>query len=293
VGDEAQLDLFSDSRDVMLRNDAITAVMARDAVAAASARDTLAAEDGQHAALPALDTVIATLRALPPARFARHDECQTARLHLEQHVAPAAHDLLGEQAPGWLRHEWRRLAEAARALPFAAAHLEDHAAPLWLRANAPAQAEEAAAGIESWRRIPAPLAWMLQARHATQGLDAVWPLLAELAWLAPERLAASTQAMADPLLKRLLQAFDAQFEPEPGDDALAWFPAWVVNHQQALLPHLRPAQSGQGGKPERAFRLMCELLGLERQGRHAELMAQRKRLKDQHAGLWAAYIGTR
>ncbi len=99
--------------------------------------------------------------------------------------------------------------------------------------------------------------------------------------------------MADPLLNRLLQTFDAQFEPEPGDEALAWFPAWVVNHQQALLPHLRAAQPGQGSKPERAFRLMCELLGLERQGRHTELMAQRKRLKDQHAGLWVAYISTR
>ncbi len=155
-----QLDLFSDSRDVMLRNDAITAVLARNAAAALAARDALAAEDQRHEALLALDILIATLGAATPARFERHDECQMARLHLERHVLPAARDLLGAQAAGWMRPGWQRLAEAAQALPFSAAQLEDHAAPLWLRANDPIQAERATAGIESWRRIPAPLAWM-------------------------------------------------------------------------------------------------------------------------------------
>ena len=56
---------------------------------------------------------------------------------------------------------------------------------LWLRAGDFAAAADAVARIESWRRIPAPLAWMAEARYRLDGLDAHWGLLAELAWLAP------------------------------------------------------------------------------------------------------------
>jgi hypothetical protein len=50
---------------------------------------------------------------------------------------------------------------------------------LWLRAGNAAAARDAVATIASWRRTPAPLAWMAEAVHRGDGLDAAWPLLAE------------------------------------------------------------------------------------------------------------------
>ena len=41
------------------------------------------------------------------------------------------------------------------------------------------------------------------------------------------------------------------------------------------------------------MRLLLELLGLERQGRHRELVERRRALRDTHASLWCAYMRTR
>jgi hypothetical protein len=290
-----QLDLFADSRDVMLRNDAISALMQRDLSAATTARRALAEQDARHADLPALDCLIGVLAAPRDDAFGSPAEALAGHQHLTRTLTPAAQDLLGGEASAWLAPCWRALAERAAALPFSAAHADAHAAGFWLLAGEPAAAAQAVAGIASWRRIPVPLAWMVQARHATHGLDAVWPLLAELAWLAPPRFKLCAQALADPLLARTMQAFDAAFEPDAAsdDDPLAWFPAWLLNEKPALLPLLRTAEPGLGSAPERGFRLVGELLGLERQGRHTELIAHRKRLRGLHPGLFSAYMRTR
>ena len=64
-----------------------------------------------------------------------------------------------------------------------------------------AAAADAVGRIESWWRIPAPLAWMTEARHRMDGLDAAWPLLVELAWLAPKRFDALARSLADASLE--------------------------------------------------------------------------------------------
>ena len=295
-----QLDLFEHSRDTMLRNDALEALLRRDAGAAAQARQGLAEIDPRHAVLTALDTLIGALAGDPPATpFSHHAEAALERARLDQAVRPAALAQFGAAADrAWLAPLWRRLAERAAPLPYLATSPEDHAAPLWLRVGDAASAQAAAqavAGIASWRRIPVPLAWMARARHRSDGLDAVWPLLAELAWLAPARLGSSAPDLADPLLTRLLRRFEDDVDPgvQSGIAPLAWFPAWLLIAQPALLPRLREANTGQDSAPERVFRLLVELLGLERQGRHAELIAGRKRLRDQQPALYAVYMKTR
>ena len=302
-----QLDLFADSRDVMLCNDAIEALLRRDAAGAAAAQHALADFAPAHRALIALPVLIDAMATNDRTPFEAHDELAAARRHLTQRVAPAAQALLSGRAEAWLAPLWARLAERAAGLAFRAGHADDHAAPLWLLAREPAAAIAAVQGIESWRRIPVPLAWMVQARLVRDGLDAVWPLLAELAWLAPARWAHCCDAVADPLLDRLRRRFEAEYdaaaaaaEADPGarsgpdePDPQVWFPAWVLNHQPALLSTLRQALPGQDTRPERVFRVMAELLGLERQGRHAELIKHRKRLRGLQPLLYSIYMRSR
>ena len=291
-----QLDLFAHSQGTVLRNDAVDALHRRDVHAARAARQALAGATPPQHGLAALDSLIAALHTTDTSPLAGPAAAASARMHLADVLTPAAQAWLGPgAAAAWLAPLWRGLAERAAALPFDAAHPDDHAAPLWLRAGDAHRAADATARVASWRRMPTTLDWMLQARHRSDGLDAVWPLLAELAWLAAPRLAHTARTLADPLLDRLLRRFDERFDPGPDSSTpvLAWFPAWLLTEQAALLPLLRPASTGQDTAPERCFRLLVDLLGLERQGRHQEVVAGRKRLRDQQPALYAAYMATR
>lgn len=302
-----QLDLFEHSQDTMLRNDVLDALQRRDTREAQSARQALADLAPQHAALAPLAVLVDTLAAATDAPFSQPGAAAQASAHLLQTVTPAALAQFGAAAAArWLAPCWRQLAERASPLPYRPAQPDDHAAALWLRVGDAAAAQaatQAVAGIESWWRLPAPQAWMAQARYATDGLDATWPLLAEGAWLAAPRLAATLRTLNDPLLHRLLRRFEDDFDPGTPDQAgpgspdrahpLAWFPAWLLIEQPALLPRLRDARRGQDSAPERAFWQLVVLLGLERQARHAELMASRQQLRDAQPALYAAYMKSR
>ena len=289
-----QLDIFEHSRDVMLRNDLAQAVLQADAAAACLARDALAAEFPLDPALACAPTLIAALepaieQALPTAEAA-----SAAQLALDQTVAIAARRLLGaDQAAPWLALRWRQLARRAAALPYLVEQAEAHAAALWLRAGAWQEVADAAANIESWRCIPTPLAWMVQARWHLAGLDAAWPLLAELAWLAPQRFEPLARSLPDPVLHKLLRRFGTAFVGDGASDDLAWFPAWVLTDEPRLAGPLGLAEPSRQTEPEQAMQLMLALLRLERQGRQREVIEHRRRLQGLHAGLFACYMKPR
>jgi hypothetical protein len=287
-----QLDIFADSRDVMLRNAVLDALERRDSTGARAAVCALAAEFASDVRLPALQRLTLALEQRDDAPLADHDAISRERDVIEHELRAAAHQAFGVPAgDDWLRTQWAELAARSERLLFDPERADSHAAALWLRAARWQAAAQAAQRIESWRRIPAPLAWMMQARCRQDGIDAAWPLLAELAWMAPARLSALLPHLDDPLLARLLRRFDeAEFD---GADALAWFPAWALTQSPALAAHLAQAQPGQHGAPERGMRRMIELLGLERQGRHHELIAHRRALRDLCAPLYTAYMATR
>ena len=300
-----QLDIFEHSRDIMLRNDVLHALERGDVAEAAAAWQRFTGEYPLDISLHPLDVLIAALAQRTADVFPHHDALRETRLRLIDEVEPAALRLFGEAAGrAWLVPLWRQTAERAAPLAFIAGKNEDHAAPLWLRAGEWAQATSAVEGIESWRRIPAPLAWMAEARcrlgaaaARDGGLEANWGLLAELAWLSPARFDALTQGLADPMLARLRKKFDASFEgtvESAGDvDDLAWFPAWVLTEEPGLARCLGQAHPSLNTEPERATRLMLDLLSLERQGRHHDMVAKRKLLRDASASLYAAYMKTR
>lgn len=288
-----QLDIFADSPDVALRNDVILALEQRDGAAAQRAVWALVAACPKDPRRAPFECLADHLAATPETPLAAPSEVAAERQRLEAEIQPAAQVALDAAAARWMAQAWQALARRSGPVPFSPAHADDHAAALWLRGGAWSEAAEAAERVDSWRRIPAPLAWHLEALCRMGRLEAAWPLLAELAWMAPARLSVVMARLHDPLLQRLNKQFATRFEGQGTADDLAWFPAWLLVDQPALAAHLGPAQPGQHTAPERAMRLMLELLGLERQGRHAELLQRRRALKDLHGPLYAAYMATR
>jgi hypothetical protein len=293
-----QLDIFDHGRDLMLRNDVLAALERRDAAAARAARQDLLEEYPDDASLATLALLVDALERSAGPAFVAHEALRAARRWVANDVTPAARRSFdAPAAAAWLAGLWRDLAQRAAPLPFCAECSDEHAAALWLLAGDWPAAIDTVARIQSWRRSPAPLAWMAEARWRHDGLDAVWPLLAELAWLAPDRFDTLTRQLADPVIQALRRRFDSEFEPdtdEASDAAsLAWFPAWVLTDKPALAPLLGPARPGSDGAPERGLRLMLELLALERQGNHREIVQRRKDLRDTQATLYAAYLKTR
>lgn len=291
-----QLDIFEHSRDVMLRNDVLDALDRRGPGAARSALQALAAEYATDNALAALDRLVRALEEgaeTPP--FADHAAARAARVAIEQEIEPAALALWDDAAArAWLAPLWRDLAMRAARLAFRADASEDHAAPPWLRSGDWQAAAHAVARIESWRRIPAPLAWMAEARCRIDGAEAAWPLLAELAWLAPQRFDSLERRLRDAPLAALRRKFDAEFEGGDGGVAdLAWLPAWAPIEKPALARLLAEVQPARGTPPEQAMRVVLELLRLERGGRHREMIERRKVLRDISPWLYAAYMKTR
>jgi hypothetical protein len=294
-----QLDIFEDSRDVMLRNDAAHALERRDPSAAVEACERLAREYPADESLPALRVLAAYLGTGDVCEALRdHEALREARQLLQETIRPAAQRVFGEAgAAVWLAESWRQLARRAGSLAFDARDPQGHAAPMWLRAGNWETAAQAVASIESWRRKPAPLAWMAEARLHLFGLQATWPLLAELGWLSPALLEDVAQRSPDPLLPQLMRRFEANFDSGAqgaGDsDNLRWFAAWVLIERPALREQLAVTQASQHSAPEQAMRILVELLGLERQGRHADIVARRKVLRDLQPWLYAAYLKQR
>ena len=295
-----QLDIFADSRSVVLRNDLAAAITARDLAAASNALDALRAEFADDTALVPAQRLIEHLRAdrgaLPVSTFDA-PAAMAARHVLEQQIAPAARALLNDgDARAWIAAEWRRLADRAAATaphsaPFDAAAAAAHPAALYLRAAAWTHAAQAVERVASWRRIPQPLAWMVQARWRAQGSDAAWPLLAEACWLAPRQVPALIGELDDARLKAFARRFENTFDmAQVGWDAL---PAWVLIEQPLLADALGAAHVPPEHAAAQAFATVLALLRLERQGRHHEIVEQRRRLREWSAPLFAQYMKTR
>ncbi|MCO4882359.1 hypothetical protein VOI32_37815 [Paraburkholderia caribensis] len=293
-----QLDIFADSRDVMLRNDVLAPLERRDAVAARASLEQLAGEYPADGALPALTVLVRELEHASTAPFADHASLAVACRHLEGEVVPAARRVLPAQTvQSWLAPSWRTLARRAASLPFRGAdagdHAGSHAAPLWLLAGDGAAAIDAVEGIESWWRIPAPLAWMTEARYRTGGLDAAWPLLAELAWLAPVRFAVLLPVLGDASLDALRRQFDAGFPGAGEVDDYAWFPAWLLVVKPALAGRLGEARVQRDRAASRAMALLGEILRREHEGDQHELISLRQEFSRLHAPLFDVYMATR
>ena len=289
-----QLDIFDHSHDVMLRNDLIGALQRFDVAAVRMALQRLERDFPADATLTPASVLLRALECRTEAHFTHCDEAREAVGILSETIQPAAMKVLGD-GPGseWAMPLWSSAAKRASSLPYSPSHPDIHCAALWLKARDWCAVATALESIESWRRIPVSLAWMVQARMRLEGLDATWPLLAELAWLAPARLAEALPLLSDPLLDKLSRQFAAEFDGRGDAGDLAWFPAWLLTQKSALARLLGAAQPSGHREPEQVMRFLVECIGLERQGRQQDLIAARKRLRGLHPGLYDTYMSTR
>lgn len=289
--DAMQLDIFEHSRDVILRNTALDALRSRDASASAAAIATLAREYGTDPLLPALNVLCERLRLPVAPSLSLSSAAEIVRL--TEDSLSAAQRAFGSGAGAWMSPLWIELADAVADLPFDSGNEGLHAAALLLRAGEWAQARARIDSIASWRRQPAPLAWKLEAECRACGLGSAWPLLAELAWMAPQQAAALAPRLENPELTALSRRFDAQFEGEGNAEDFAWFPAWTLIAEPGWAGATRLAQSGDDTAAERCARQVLNLLLLERQGRHSEIVEGRRTLRALHPFLFDFYMQRR
>ncbi len=131
---------------------------------------------------------------------------------------------------------------------------------------------------------------MAQARFHLGGLESAWCLLMELAWIDAHVFTRLAHQLPAPALHKHLKNFDMAIDDETDT---AWFPAWLLIAVPALSWVIRDTQPGNSHAPERVARLIFDLLAFEKQGRHADIVRLRKKLRDWHSGLFACYMQSR
>jgi hypothetical protein len=293
VVDFTQLDLFDHSQQVVLRNAVVNAVKRRDAGSSKAAVAALAAVYADDPLLPDMETFCRHMEAGPlPSALSATDAAMFLQ-DAEGQLEPAARRLLGTAADAWLSPFWLDLARAMAGLSFDPRVENLHAAPLYMRGGDWQAALVAIEAIPSWRRQPASLCWMIDARFHADGLETIWPLIAELAWMAPRRANLLLLRLADPRLARLLRRFGTEFEDSDAENGFAWFPAWLLIEDGSLVDKLKLAEQGSVTLPERCARLVMTLLSLERQGRHDEIVDNRRQLRALSGALFAMYMQSR
>lgn len=129
-----QLDIFENSRDVMLRNDVINALEQRDASAARDAWNRFAQAYPSDESLAALQALVDALGG-SRHRFDTHKALGRAREAVDQLRAPAQRVFGLNGGLSWLTPLWEEMALRAAVLAFRADRAQDHAAALWLRAR--------------------------------------------------------------------------------------------------------------------------------------------------------------
>lgn len=288
-----QLDLFLDSRAVVLANDAVRAIGERDGRRAARYVSELRAEAADYPALRSLEILARALAAW------QRPSCDatsilSAVVSLEDLVAPAARDALAARADDILAPFFRDLAEASRGLAYEASRSKAHRAWLSLRCGDWEQAEDAALGIPGANEIPDALHWLTVARYRRRGLAAARPTLFALAWRDPPRLAELIDGLQDEALKGDYRRFNGACEwTNTAEVELpAWFPAWYVLEHPAAAGDFDSSETSMA-PPVRTARLVTRILELEQQGDWKPLVALRDQFRRLNADLFSLYMARR
>jgi hypothetical protein len=288
-----QLDLFLDSRAVMLANEAVRAILDRDGPRALHYTCELRAEASDYPTLRPLETLG---RALVEWRRTASDVTSilSAIGWLEQVVVPAAREAFGASGDDVLAPFFRDLVETSRGLAYVPSHGKAHCAWLSLRCGDWEQAEDFALGIPGASAIPDALHWLTVARYRRRGLSAARPTLFGLAWRDPSRLAVLIDELQDEVLERDFRRFNGACEwtDIEARELPAWFPAWYVLEHPAAAADFDVDEASMAA-PVQAARLVARVLERERQGDWKALVALRDRFRLLSVDLFSLYMARR
>jgi hypothetical protein len=293
AGTAAQLDLFLDSRAVVLTHEIREALLARNATHAAALLRQATVDVVEHPDLPALMQLaqhISDWRS--PSRDTQ--SIAVAVTSLENEWAPKAEAALGPRAPRLLQQYFRELSELAQGLAYDPAQPTAHRSSLCLRAGDFAEAEQAAAAIAQAQESTDVLITLVLARHRLHGLEAARGALFALAWHDPARVPAVLVELNDELLERDWRAFEiaADWDSVPAHELAAWFPAWYLMEHPAAAAEM-DASSLPKAVGADAARSMILLLDLEKEGNSRALVAARQRLQRLNAEFFELYMARR
>jgi len=288
-----QLDLFLDSRSVVLANEAAGAISARDAALAAQRVAELRSVAPDYPNLHFLETLARELAEWqqPPGDVA---QIMSAIVRLENVIVPAATQAVGAASKSILDPLFRDLAQASRGLPYEPAHAKAHRARLSLCCGVWAAAEQAALDSPRAREIPDALHWLTIARYRQHGLAAARPTLFALAWHEPQRFPSVLGELGDELLDRDFRSFEraCEWAEIEAPELPAWFPAWYVLEHPAVAIDLQEMDV-MAAPPAKAARLLARILEVERQGDWKKLVALREPLRLLSSDLFSLYMTRR
>ena len=246
-----QLDLFLDGREALFVNDLVAKLLERSPAGAEDALDRLREESPEHPDLGAFDRLVQSLRAGPPAPPGA--EQLGPMIESLAALVPAAERLLGRGATAFLLRWWQALART-EAVP------------------APGE--------------PAPRLryWIGCARWNLGDEREAFRLWLPLCWLEPESFVRQAPTLPSRIVRESWATFDSEADREETGDArvrdVPWFPAWLALQCRWVAHVFRPDEVPETGAPLRALRLLPSLLVLESQGYGAELVQQRRALRD-------------
>ena len=260
-----QLDLFLDGQVAMLINEIVAGLTSGRPDDAQQALDRLRERDPAHPDLAALEGLCRANRTDLPvpksvgALIALIDEVQSS-------LFPAAQRLLGAaEAARALDPVWRRVADAARTL-----------------------------ALDGGDSTAALRYWVARAHYRVGEHREAFRLWLSLCWLDPAAFAGYAPTLPSSTLREAWSAFERQPGFDPAADGEAhparWFPAWLVLRERGLVHLFHEDEIPETGAAGRAVRRLLTLLPLERQGHSAELVRQRRELRQVSPAFFRHYL---
>ncbi len=280
--DAAQLDLFMDATGATLVNGIQNALRGRDLAEARRQLDLLFDTDPGNNRLGSLEQLV-------EAAEQRHLSVQDVAnelAYLEQVLRPLAVDILGPGSRDFLAPFWRRLLLAVREQDFDTARPERHASYMAVQLEDWGLVQQSIEELVDWRAQPLLLRRYAQACGRLQHQERAACCWYRLCWIFPDQ-ASVIGREAEPLWRRRWRRF-LELEPElPNRD----FPAWSLLEQPGFVKRLAAAACLADAETPEDYRVTAELVQAGAAAvPAAELIEQRKRLKELNAPLFVHYL---
>lgn len=282
-----QLDIFTDSQSVQRANDLIVALANFDRSSSWQALRRLEAVDPCSANLPQYWMLCDfvdhwTENCNDPAWLNTPAAIATEEQLIREQIIPAA-IVMGNAGSDLVRKCWLILAKASEGVGITPEHFNYFSAELYLRAQYFFDVVRTAQRVPGADMRAAVQRWLGLGFYGCEKTEQARSAALRYAWLAPQRFDAFVDETGDAKLAHDWSDFQADLD----DFDATWFPAWCAHGKKVAIPMLENLPSSDGGM---AYRLIMDLLMLERGGLGPAVYETRARLKRLNESFFAFYM---